>query len=138
MSTTDAMLWPDLGGEDAKGAYLQGGTCGRCRHVVLGMRTLCPKCWAENTLVATPVGRVGRLYTRTTIHAMPSGFDEPYAVGYVDLPEGIRVFAHLERGEQSPAIGDAVELTFAPLRKGKDGQAGLGPRYRKASTEQTR
>jgi uncharacterized OB-fold protein len=66
---------------------------------------------------------------------MPSGFDQPYAVGYVDLPEGIRVFAHLESGDASPEIGDAVELTFAPLRKNKEGHAGVGPRYRKAGTE---
>jgi len=132
MSSAGDMLWPDLGGEDDKGAYLQGGKCSRCGHVVLGMRALCPNCWAENALVAMPVGRTGRLYTRTTIHAMPSGFDQPYAVGYVDLPEGIRVFAHLEDGGGSPAIGDAVELTFAPLRKDKDGRPGLGPRYRKA------
>ncbi len=135
MLATGEMLWPDLGGEDDKGPYLQGGTCARCGHVVLGMRTLCPKCWAENALVATPVGRTGRLYTRTTIHAMPSGFDQPYAVGYVDIPEGIRVFAHLESGGGSPDIGDAVELTFAPLRKDKEGRAGVGPRYRKAGTE---
>jgi uncharacterized OB-fold protein len=135
MSTMNEMLWPGLGGEDDKGAYLQGGKCANCSHVVLGMRTLCPKCWAENALVATPVGRTGHLYTRTTIHAMPSGFDQPYAVGYVDLPEGVRVFAHLESGDGSPEIGDAVELTFAPLRKNKEGRAGVGPRYRKAATE---
>ena len=134
----DDMLWPGLGGEDNEGPYLQGGVCKSCGQVVLGMRTLCPKCWAANSFTAVPVGRTGRLYTRTTIHALPSGFDQPYAVGYVDLPEGIRVFAHLEGGDQLPAIGDAVELTFAPLRKNKQGQLGRGPRYRKAVMESAR
>ncbi len=135
MSENNELLWPGLGGEDDAGPYLQGGVCESCGHVVLGTRMLCPACWAADSIVPTPIGRTGRLYTRTTIHALPSGFDTPYIVGYVDLPEGIRVFAHLEGGNRSPEIGDVVELSFAPLRKDKQGHLGTGPRYRRANME---
>jgi uncharacterized OB-fold protein len=135
MCPSEDLLWPGLGGEDDKGPYLQGGICRSCGHVVLGERTLCPECWSEHSITLTPIGRSGRLYTRTTIHALPNGFDEPYTVGYVDLPEGLRVFAHLERGVGAPAIGDMVELTFAPLRKDKNGRLGAGPLYRKAAAK---
>ena len=47
-------------------------------------------------MTETPIGRRGVLYTYTVIHQLPQGYDEPFAVGYVDLDDGVRVFAHIE------------------------------------------
>ncbi|MBZ9772384.1 Zn-ribbon domain-containing OB-fold protein [Mesorhizobium sp. CO1-1-8] len=81
---------------------------------------------------ATALGRRGVVYTRTVIHAAAPGFEGPYVVGYVDVTEGIRVFAHLQTGEGAPDIGDPVILTLAPLRTDGAGRPAKGPRYRKA------
>jgi uncharacterized OB-fold protein len=78
-----------------------------------------------------PIGRTGRLYSSTVIHAAPPGFEAPYAVGYVDIEHGLRVFAHLETGVAAPAIGDEVELTVAPLRRDAAGGWLSGPQYRR-------
>jgi len=48
---------------------------------------------------------------------MPSlYFVPPYSVGYVDLPEEVRVFAPLVTSEQTPfAVGMEVELVIERL-----------------------
>lgn len=123
-------LWPGLSSEDAEGPYLEGARCGACGFVTLGLRPVCPKCWLAR-MQALKLGRHGRVYTRTVIHQAPAGFEGPYAVGMIDLSEGIRVFAHLETGAASPAIGDLVELQIVPLRTSENGTALLSTRYRK-------
>ena len=77
------------------------------------------------------IGRRGVLYTYSVIHQLPQGYDEPFAVGYVDLDNGVRVFAHIENVPASLEIGAELELTDATLRTDDDGAALSGPRYRK-------
>lgn len=127
-----APLWEGLAGKDEAGPYLQGGRCSACGTVTLLERHICPHCWSAAALQPARIGRSGRLYTRTVVHQAPEGFDVPYVAGLVDLDEGPRVFAHLEAGAASPAIGDRVALVLAPLRHA-DGSALVGPRYRKVS-----
>jgi uncharacterized OB-fold protein len=126
-------LWPGLSGEDVEGPYLEGAKCGDCGFVTLGVRAICPQCWAQGRMQPLKLGRRGRVYTRTVVHQGPGGFEAPYAVGMVDLPEGVRVFAHFENGAASPAIGDMVALQIVPLRTDGDGNPLTGPRYRKIS-----
>jgi uncharacterized OB-fold protein len=127
---TEDSLWPGLSGLDSRGPYLNASKCGHCGTVMLGQRTRCSRCWADDKIEAVAVGRRGRVYSRTVIHAAPAGYVGPYTVGYVDLPEGIRVFAHLQAGPDTPAIGDEVQLDIVSLRT-TDGQALTGPRYRR-------
>ena len=72
------------------------------------------------------IGRTGRVYTCTTAHHAPEGIEAPFAVGYVDIEEGVRVFAHLTEGV---AIGAEVALTAARVRRAPDGGWLTGPRY---------
>jgi uncharacterized OB-fold protein len=123
--------WPGLTGQDETGPFLRGGRCAACGHVALSVQPICPGCWAEGAMAEMPIGRTGRVYSMTVIHAAPPGFDAPYAVGYVDIEHGLRIFAHLETGEAAPAIGDAVELTVAPIRRDAAGAWQSGPRYRR-------
>jgi uncharacterized OB-fold protein len=61
----------------------------------------------------------GTLYSFTTVHVGRARTDGPFAVGYVDLPNGVRVFAHLTG---TPSIGDRVTVA---LRDGvPDGRPG--------------
>lgn len=121
-------IWEGLLGEDAEGPYLLGGSCGACGFVTLGVRDTCPDCWARGRMTMVPIGRKGMVYTCTVIHQVPQGFDAPFAVGYVDVENGVRVFAHLAQ-KPDPKPGAPVKLTASPLRRDKDGAALLGPLY---------
>jgi uncharacterized protein len=125
---TTQPIWDGLFGSDEHGPYLIGGRCTKCAFVTLGVRDLCPTCWSHNAMVPVPIGRTGRLYTCTIIHQVPEGYAAPFAVGYIDLDEGVRVFAHLAHDERSLRIDEPVRLTLAPLKKATSGWL-LGPRY---------
>jgi uncharacterized OB-fold protein len=62
----------------------------------------------------------GRLYSATRVHAGPKRFaaDLPYAVGIVDLEEGVRLVARL-LGEAGPEhLDKPVELVVTQYRDG--------------------
>ena len=122
-------LCEGLLGEDAEGPYLLGGFCEACGFVTLGVRDTCPECWARGKMSMVPIGRRGSVYTCTVVHQVPQGYDAPFAVGYIDVEKGVRVFAHLAQKPASPKPGVKVKLTTATLRRDKEGSALIGPLY---------
>ncbi len=81
-------------------------------------------------MAPSPAGRKGRVYSCTIVHQSADGFETPMTVGYVDIEEGLRVFAHLESAEATSLIGADVALSTARLRRAADGSWLIGPRYR--------
>lgn len=68
--------------------------CGDCGKRVFPPTDLCPECLSEN-MTRLPLGRRGTLYSWSVVHAAPKGWTLPFVAAYVDLPEGVRVFAHM-------------------------------------------
>jgi uncharacterized OB-fold protein len=122
-------IWEGLFGEDTEGPFLLGGRCGACNFVTLGVRDICPECWTRGSMTMVPIGRRGRVYTATVVHQVPQGYDGPFAVGYVDVENGVRVFAHVGREPSALKPGTKVRLTVAPMRNDKDGTSLIGPLY---------
>ena len=52
----------------------------------------CPECGAEG-IMPVPLSHSGSIYTFTIVRMPPPGYvgETPYAVGLVELPEGLRV-----------------------------------------------
>lgn len=125
--------WPDLWDADEHGPYLVGTRCARCGGVALGVRDVCPHCLNRGEgLARDRLGRRGRIYTATTIHQAPPGFEVPLRVGYVDLEDDVRIFTHIEQGEHAPVIGGEVELAIETVKTDTEGRALSGPVYRNA------
>jgi uncharacterized OB-fold protein len=80
---------------DKDQAYLVASQCNDCNEYWLPQRKICPECLSESSTV-TKLSTVGTLYSFTTIHTGYPGFPTPYTVGYVDLPEGIRIVTQIE------------------------------------------
>lgn len=118
--------WVGLWGTDVQGPYMIASVCGHCGMAALGLRSVCPKCFATEAMTEHRVGRTGVLYTATRIHQTPSGFDVPYRVGYVDIEHGLRVFAHVASDVD---IGAEVSLTLRPVRADTSGDLLEGPVY---------
>ena len=68
--------------------------CGECGKRVFPPTDVCPECLSEN-MTRLPLGQRGTLYSWSVVHAAPKGWTLPFVAAYVDLPEGVRVFAHM-------------------------------------------
>jgi uncharacterized OB-fold protein len=53
----------------------------------------------------------GKLYSYTIVHMPSEHFDPPYAVGWIELPEGIKIFSQI-RGWQEHALTTGMEMTL--------------------------
>ena len=78
--------------------------------------------------------RKGTLYSVTKVYiGQPSMRDYmPLIVGYVDLPEGIRIFAQLQGAINGFSCGDEVELIVGPVRNNNRGEPIVSYKFKKA------
>lgn len=96
---------------------------------------MCSRCLTEE-LEAAPLSPRGTVYTYTVIHQAAPGFEVPYALAYVDLPDGVRVLGQVAGVEPDAVrIGMEVELSLEPFGEDEDGQELIGYRFRPAPEE---
>jgi uncharacterized OB-fold protein len=108
---------------------LTGSRCSRCGRIYFPGRTLCLDCLVED-LEPIGFGREGRLYSYTVSHMASLRFGAPYYAGWVDVPEGARVFAPLlvYEGVQ-PDIGAKMVLIIDELWR-EDQKSVVGYKFR--------
>jgi uncharacterized OB-fold protein len=79
---------------DERQPRLLASECDDCSHRVFPPASVCPQCNGEE-ISTLPLGKDGLLYSYTIIHQGPKWIKPPYIVGYIDMPEGVRIFTHL-------------------------------------------
>lgn len=115
-----------------EGPCLVGGQCGDCTLKLYPITPVCPGCWSKN-MTRVRLARRGKLYTYTIVHTGRAGWQTPYALGYVDLDDGVRVCAPLDMSLERPIpIGAMVELSTGPLRTDEKGVTYLSHRFKAA------
>lgn len=126
-------LRPGIFIDDAAGTPRLAGTrCRNCGTHYFPRRQICAKCLSADT-DTVPLSDAGVLYTYTVVYQSTPEFRTPYILGYVDLPEGVRVLApivDLEPGDVR--IGMPLILRVEPVRTDAEGHAVLGYRLRRA------
>lgn len=90
---------------DGNAPYLIGSQCRECSACAWPPAARCHICWGD--VRELRLSSIGKLCAWTRIHVAPPGREAPYIVGYVDLPEGVRVFADL-RGDPADLAIDAL------------------------------
>lgn len=75
--------------------HLIGSHCKKCRQNYFPAREICPKCFSQGEMEKIRFSNKGKLYSYSIVHVGPKQFEPPYAVGYVDFPEGVRVLGQL-------------------------------------------
>jgi uncharacterized protein len=108
---------------------LSGSRCVACGDVAFPPHQQCPACGADSGQATVALSGVGTLYTFSVIHVAPEGFATPYAVGYVDLPEGVRLFGQIEVRAAELRIGQRLAVTLGPVRI-RDGRAVIGCKFK--------
>lgn len=112
---------------DIDAVQLLGSECQSCKEVSIGTNTICLNCGGDEMRVK-PLSSEGELWSYTIIRHKPPGNYlgpdpfEPFALGLVELPDGVRIMAPLEGEPDALRIGTRLELRPWILQDG-DGQA---------------
>ena len=109
--------WPLAPGEQA---ILLGNKCKSCGKIYFPKAALCPECLKENGLEELKLSPRGKLYTYTVVRVPSPGFKVPYAFGYIDLPEGVRVCSQISAAEPLEGnlqLGMDMELFIGQVRQ---------------------
>ncbi len=93
---------------------LQGRRCAECGKLSVEGGRPCPFCGSLGGSIITLSGR-GRLLSWTTIRVAPARYaaEAPYAIGLLELEEGLRLTARLEADPENLTAGQA--LAFVSL-----------------------
>jgi uncharacterized OB-fold protein len=106
--------------DDTGYACLIGSHCSDCGACLFPPVSVCSECMSEN-VGDIDLATDGTLYSWSVVHVAPKGWNVPYIAGYVDLPNKVRVFAHITGVAADTLLMDMpVSLTTAALGE-KDG-----------------
>jgi uncharacterized protein len=107
-----------------EGYALEGSRCETCDGTFFPGREFCPHCLDDGAVVPARLSQRGTLYSFSIIHAAAKGFRAPYAVGYVDLPENVRVLAQITNWQDLDlSSGMTMEVEKAVIGENPDGSA---------------
>jgi uncharacterized OB-fold protein len=109
---------------DLQAVRLVGGRCAACAETSLGSHnSVCPNC-GDARLTPIALGSCGTLWTYTVVRHKPPGNYKgpdpfvPFAMGLVELPEGVRVMTPIECPLAQLRIGLPLEF-HAFVRSGQ-------------------
>jgi uncharacterized OB-fold protein len=106
---------PGAFSETPEGVILLANKCQSCGQVFFPKVASCLTCFSDN-LEELKLSRRGKLYSYT-IGYMPSlHFPPPYAIGYVNLSERVKIFAPLIMMADKPLkVGMEMEVVLDKL-----------------------
>lgn len=114
---------------DEKKSLLLANRCISCHQTYFPPMAACTECGRES-METVPLGSRGRLYTYTVSYMDAMHAKAPYAMGYVEMPEGVRVFALLDDWKDKELkVGMEVELVLDVLWT-EDGKEIFGYKFR--------
>ena len=76
---------------DGDSPYLEGNKCKECEAILLGSRTVCPKCGSRDAMESMKLSNKGKLYTYCIVYRSFPGIQVPYISAIVDLEDGVMV-----------------------------------------------
>lgn len=111
---------------ETPGRYrMEAGKCRKCGEIYFPHRLICPECGHTEFEKLNFSGK-GKLHTFTIVRTAPSGFTDfaPYAVGVVELDEGIRIMGQItDCNPESLKTGDRLVTKFR--RMNEEGKTGM-------------
>ena len=100
-------------GNSGESKNLTGSLCKDCGVKLFPPTEICPECLSEK-MGPLHISIIGKLYCYTKVHVAPSSWLAPYLIGYVDMPEGVRIFGKIEIDrEKDLRIDMPVVVNFA-------------------------
>ena len=94
---------------------LVGCRCKQCGKIVYPCREVCLNCMGKD-MEKLNLSSHGKLYSFTIVHMPSEHFEPPYAIGWIELPEGIKVFSQIRGWQEQPLEIDMdMELSVEKL-----------------------
>lgn len=104
---------------------LEAAKCTGCGKVLFPARLICPECKGRN-FETVQLAPQGKLITYTIIHVAPGDFTDqlPYAVGIVELDDGVRLLTQISDCDPQ-VIQTGMDLKLEFRRISSMGHAGI-------------
>lgn len=121
----------EAAGPDEK-PYLIGSKCKTCGKVAFPKTYHCSVCMSPDIMEEIPLSTRGKIDTFTVINVAPLGFKAPYIQGFVDLPEGPRIFTLITGCDplnNDLKDGAEVELVVEKIREDEKGNDLIGYKF---------
>lgn len=115
-----------------EGLALKGGRCQGCGKISFPTKPVCPVCF-DSKQQEVPINKRGKLHTFAMSHMGPSGMEKPYVIGFVDLPEGIKLFSLLtqcEPWDEVLKVDMEMEMVIETIRRDEEGTEIIGYKFR--------
>jgi len=111
---------------------LLGSRCRSCGAYFFPIREACAGCLSDD-LETIRFSTEGTLYTYSIVRQSTPAFEVPYALGYVDFPEGVRIMGQIGGCEfDEIRIGMPMVLSLEPFGEDEEGNSLTGYRFRPA------
>lgn len=105
-----------------------GHRCRNCGKTSYPGVELCPFCSSEN-VEKVPLSTVGTLFSFSVTRVPVGCYKPPIIGGYIDLPEGTRVFGQIHADVKDVKTGMKVRVKTGALCTEKDGTEVIGYYY---------
>lgn len=115
--------------EQRDGEFVQiGKKCKSCGKVSFPVSELCRFCSFEDG-EKIPLSKQGTLFSYTVTRVPVGPYKPPFITGYIDLPEGVRVFGQIHADVEKINIGVQLRMQTGILWAEKDGTPVIGYFY---------
>ena len=124
-------LWSLPSGPGEK-PQLIASRCRSCGEIFFPSQQICTHCQSQD-LEETRLGRKGRISSHTVVMQRPSMYKGPvpYAIGYVEFPEGVRVETLFTGGDPNGLeSGMEVEMVIEKLCEDDEGNEVMAYMFR--------
>jgi uncharacterized OB-fold protein len=104
---------------------LEAAKCNKCGKISFPPRLVCPEC-KERKFITVKLPSEGKIVTFTIIHVGPKEFadETPYAVGIVELKNGVKITAQIvDCNLDKIAIDQKVKIEFRKIQE--EGKSGI-------------
>ena len=115
---------------------LMGSKCRDCGEVFFGKLAACQQCQSRN-MESISLGSNGTLYSYTVARNKPPGDYrgpddpfQPFALGFVELPEGVRILSVLDCDIKEVKIGMKLGLSIQKFYEDEEGRTVLTYKFK--------
>ena len=124
-------LWTAPASPDEQ-PQLIGSRCPSCGEVYFPKNDRCVNCQHE-PLEEIKLSRRGKVYSVSTVMQAPPKYytgQVPYAIGYVELPDKVRVLTSFSGDPEKLEVGTEVELVMEKLSEDAEGNDIIGFKFK--------